>query len=80
MEKTYVCKGDTDCIKADESSNHLTVCSGDADKVTVTYFDRKNKELYDIGENGGTLAVSENSTGDFPSYERAKLDEKSDFL
>ncbi len=80
MEKTYVCKGDTDYIKAGESSYHLTVCSGDTDKVTVTYFDRKNKELYGISENEGTLTVPENSTGDFPSYERAKLDEKSDFL
>ena len=68
-KKTYECKGDIDSIKVDESSDHLTVCSGDVDKVTVTYFDRKNEELYDIDENGGTLTVTRNSNKGFHFFE-----------
>ena len=68
-KKTYECEGDIDSIKVKESSDHLTVFSGDVDKVTVTYFDRKNEELYDIDENGGTLTVTRNSNKGFHFFE-----------
>lgn len=65
VEKTYECKDNIDNIILKESSTHVTVRSGDVDKVTVDYFDNKDRELYDIKEENGTLYFTRNSEKSF---------------
>lgn len=65
VERSYECSGNISSIKVEENSNHLTIISGDADKISVSCFDRENKELYDIKEEGGVLVVKRNENKDF---------------
>ena len=69
VEKTYECKGNIENIRVNERSDHLRVESGDVDKVLVTYYDRKDKELYDIKEDGTTLVVKRNEEKDFSLFQ-----------
>ena len=68
-EKTYECSGSIENINVNERSDHLTVESGDVDKVTVRYNDRTDKELYNIKEDGTKLIVERNDEKDFHFFE-----------
>lgn len=68
-EKTYECSGSIENIKVNERSDHLTVESGDVDKVTVRYYDRTDKELYNIKEDDTTLIVERNDEKDLHFFE-----------
>lgn len=57
IDKDYTCTGDIDTIVVDENTGKIIVQTGDVDKVTVAYMDDKNKELYNIKEDGGTFSI-----------------------
>ena len=65
VEKSYECKDDVDSVMIKEKSNHVIVQSGDTDKVLVTYYDKKDKELYNIREEKGKLSVVRNDVKEF---------------
>lgn len=69
VERTYECKGDIDSIRVEERSEHMTVKSGDVDKVTVTCYDNKDNEIYNIEEKDGSLAVIKNEKEGFSFFE-----------
>lgn len=63
IDKDYTCTGDIDTIVVDENTGKIIVQTGDVDKVTVAYMDDKNKELYNIKEDGGTFSIKRKKEG-----------------
>lgn len=69
VERTYECMGDIDSIRVEERSEHLTVKSGDVDKVTVSCYDNKDNEIYNIEEKDGKLSVIKTEKKGFHFFE-----------
>ncbi len=76
VQKSYECKDDVYSVMLKERSNHVIVQPGDTDKVLVTYYDKKDKELYDIKEEKGKLSVVRNDNNDYVFF-RIDFSEKA---